>query len=194
MQVIDYKIQQSRLFPLLATAYAYRFVGEWLNWLYTDVTQRLQANDFSTLPEAHACTAGLKSLTTSFTAGGIEKCRKLCGGHGYLCSSGLPELFAVYVPACTYEGDNTVLLLQVARFLMKTVAQLGSGHRAQAIYDHRTMYLISFIVVLWELTDKISHMEMIKGIRGHGYYDELVIPIIENTAREGELTESLAEA
>lgn len=44
---------------------------------------------------------------------GIEECRKLCGGHGYLNSSGLPELFAVYIPACTYEGDNTVLLLQV---------------------------------------------------------------------------------
>ncbi|KAL3737952.1 hypothetical protein ACJRO7_019473 [Eucalyptus globulus] len=126
-QVIDYKTQQSRLFPLLASAYAFRFVGEWLKWLYTDVTQRLQANDFSTLPEAHACTAGLKSLTTSATADAIEECRKLCGGHGYLSSSGLPELFAVYIPACTYEGDNTVLLLQVARFLMKTVSQLGSG-------------------------------------------------------------------
>ncbi|XP_059440970.1 peroxisomal acyl-coenzyme A oxidase 1-like [Corylus avellana] len=128
-QVIDYKTQQSRLFPLLASAYAFRFVGEWLKWLYTDVTQRLQANDFTTLPEAHACTAGLKSLTTSATADGIEECRKLCGGHGYLCSSGLPELFAVYVPACTYEGDNIVLLLQVARFLMKTVSQLGSGKK-----------------------------------------------------------------
>ncbi|KAI3918736.1 hypothetical protein MKX01_042056 [Papaver californicum] len=126
-QVIDYKTQQSRLFPLLATAFAYRFVGEWLSLLYTDVTQRLQANDFSTLPEAHACTAGLKSLTTSTTADAIEECRKLCGGHGYLSSSGLPELFAVYIPACTYEGDNTVLLLQVARFLMKTVSQLGSN-------------------------------------------------------------------
>ncbi|RWR80636.1 Acyl-CoA oxidase [Cinnamomum micranthum f. kanehirae] len=126
-QVIDYKTQQSRLFPLLASAYAFRFVGEWLKWLYMDVTKRLQANEFSTLPEVHACTAGLKSLTTTATADGIEECRKLCGGHGYLCSSGLPELFAVYVPACTYEGDNTVLLLQVARFLMKTVSQLGSG-------------------------------------------------------------------
>ncbi|KAG6483526.1 hypothetical protein ZIOFF_060174 [Zingiber officinale] len=29
--------------------------------------ERLQANDFSTLPEAHACTAVLKSLTTSVT-------------------------------------------------------------------------------------------------------------------------------
>ncbi|XP_058196022.1 peroxisomal acyl-coenzyme A oxidase 1-like [Rhododendron vialii] len=128
-QVIDYKTQQSRLFPLLASAYAFRFIGEWLKWLYADVTQRLQANDFSTLPEAHACTAGLKSLTTTATADGIEECRKLCGGHGYLCSSGLPELFAVYVPACTYEGDNTVLLLQVARFLMKTVSQLGSSKK-----------------------------------------------------------------
>ncbi|GAB2300839.1 acyl-coenzyme A oxidase [Dionaea muscipula] len=127
MQVIDYRTQQSRLFPLLASAYAFRFVGEWLKWLYTDVMKRLQAGDFSTLPEAHACTAGLKSLTTSFTADAIEECRKLCGGHGYLCSSGLPELFAVYVPACTYEGDNVVLLLQVARFLMKTVSQLPSG-------------------------------------------------------------------
>lgn len=67
-QVIDYKTQQNRLFPLLASAYAFRFVGEWLKWLYTDVTARLQASDFSTLPEAHACTAGLKSLTTTATA------------------------------------------------------------------------------------------------------------------------------
>ncbi|XP_012463713.1 probable bifunctional methylthioribulose-1-phosphate dehydratase/enolase-phosphatase E1 isoform X2 [Gossypium raimondii] len=41
---------------------------------------------------------------------------------------------------------------------------------------------------------KITHMEMIKGIQGHGYYDELVIPIIENTAYENDLTDSLAKA
>ncbi|KAK9268618.1 hypothetical protein L1049_000375 [Liquidambar formosana] len=41
---------------------------------------------------------------------------------------------------------------------------------------------------------RITHMEMIKGIQGHGYHDELVVPIIENTAHERELTESVAEA
>ncbi|CAM6110746.1 unnamed protein product [Calypogeia fissa] len=125
-QVIDYATQQSRLFPLLATVYAYRFLGEWMGWLYADVLKRLAANDFSTLPEVHASTSGLKSICTSVTADGIEECRKLCGGHGYLCSSGLPELYAVYVPACTYEGDNTILLLQVAKFLVKTLSQLGT--------------------------------------------------------------------
>eukprot|EP00249_Psilotum_nudum_P020477 c27721_g2_i1 orf=399-2420(+) len=127
VQVLDYKTQQNRLFPLLATAYAYRFLGEWMAWLYADVMARLEAKDFSTLQEAHACTAGLKALTTSVTADGIEECRKLCGGHGYLCASGLPELYAAYVPACTYEGDNIILLLQVARYLMKTVSQVQSG-------------------------------------------------------------------
>jgi methylthioribulose 1-phosphate dehydratase/enolase-phosphatase E1 len=41
---------------------------------------------------------------------------------------------------------------------------------------------------------RITHMEMIKGIKGHGYYDELVVPIIENSAHERDLTESLAKA
>lgn len=35
---------------------------------------------------------------------------------------------------------------------------------------------------------------MIKGIQGHGYHDELVVPIIENTPYEYELTDSLSEA
>jgi len=33
-----------------------------------DVTQKLEAKDYSTLQEAHACTAGLKAVTTSATA------------------------------------------------------------------------------------------------------------------------------
>jgi methylthioribulose 1-phosphate dehydratase/enolase-phosphatase E1 len=41
---------------------------------------------------------------------------------------------------------------------------------------------------------RITQQEMIKGIDGHGYYDELVIPIIENTAWEHELADSLGEA
>lgn len=41
---------------------------------------------------------------------------------------------------------------------------------------------------------KISHQEMIKGIAGYGYHDELIVPIIENTAWESELADSLERA
>ncbi|KAK9825411.1 hypothetical protein WJX81_002858 [Elliptochloris bilobata] len=40
----------------------------------------------------------------------------------------------------------------------------------------------------------VTHLEMIKGIAGHGYFDNCVVPIIENTARECELTGRLREA
>jgi len=61
----------------------------------------------------------------------IEKCRKACGGHGYLCASGLPELFAAYIPSCTYEGDNTLLFIQVGKFLVKTILNMKTSLRPQ---------------------------------------------------------------
>lgn len=41
---------------------------------------------------------------------------------------------------------------------------------------------------------RITHIEMIKGIAGQGFYSNMVVPIIENTARECELTDRLREA
>ena len=41
---------------------------------------------------------------------------------------------------------------------------------------------------------EITHLEMMKGIMGTGYHDVLRIPIIENTAHECELTDSLCAA
>jgi len=40
----------------------------------------------------------------------------------------------------------------------------------------------------------VTHLEMIKGIEGHGFYGDCVVPIVENTARECELTGRLREA
>ena len=47
----------------------------------------------------------------------FQLCRLSCGGHGYSRSSGIPDLFIDYVPSCTYEGDNTVMFLQTARYV-----------------------------------------------------------------------------
>ncbi len=38
------------------------------------------------------------------------------------------------------------------------------------------------------------NLEMQKGLRGHGCFDELRVPIIPNTTREAQLTESMAAA
>lgn len=61
----------------------------------------------------HIATSCLKTLCTGVVAEGMEDCRKGCGGHGYLQSSGLPELIGTYLQECTVEGENHMLTQQV---------------------------------------------------------------------------------
>jgi len=112
--ILDYNVQQYRLFPLLATAYALQATGFWI----ADLHKKLQASpagaDQALLQDMHAASAGLKSLCSTLAANGMEESRKAIGGHGYSQMSGLPDLYATYVHINTAEGDN-YLMTQVAR-------------------------------------------------------------------------------
>ncbi|XP_052346566.1 peroxisomal acyl-coenzyme A oxidase 1-like isoform X3 [Oncorhynchus keta] len=135
-QIMDYQTQQYKLFPLLATAYAYKFVGQYMNQVYHRITGDISQGDFSELPELHALSAGLKAFTTWTASAGIEVCRMACGGHGYSRCSALPDIYVNFVPTCTYEGENTVMMLQTARFLIKSYRQASAGHQLSGIVSY----------------------------------------------------------
>nr|QFF91504.1 acyl-CoA oxidase 1 isoform 1 [Potamotrygon motoro] len=128
-QILDYQTQQYKLFPLLATAYAFRFVGNFMRDMYQRITADINDGDYSQLPELHSLSAGLKAFTSWVATAGIEECRMACGGHGYSRSSGLPDIYVTFTPSCTYEGENTVMMLQTARYLFKSYSQAKSGQR-----------------------------------------------------------------
>lgn len=71
---------------------------------------------FAVAPQLHALTAGLKAFTSWTANAGIEECRMACGGHGYSRCSGIPDIYVTFTPSCTYEGENTVMMLQTARY------------------------------------------------------------------------------
>ena len=50
------------------------------------------------------------------------------------------------------------------------------------------------VTLLYGEAFECTELEMIKGIEGHGYYDRLRVPIIENTAHECDLADSMARA
>ena len=60
------------------------------------------------------------------------------------------------------------------------------------IHSHSIHAVMATLLFDKEFT--ISHLEMIKGIRGFAYGDSLVVPIIDNTARECDLADALEEA
>ncbi|XP_053493211.1 peroxisomal acyl-coenzyme A oxidase 1 isoform X1 [Ictalurus furcatus] len=135
-QILDYQAQQHKLFPLLATAYAFTFVGQYMKNTYNRITGDINQGDFSQLPELHALAAGLKAFTTWTVNAGIEVCRMACGGHGYSRSSGLPDIYVTFTATCTYEGENTVMMLQTARYLVKSYRQVRDGKQLTGIVSY----------------------------------------------------------
>ncbi|KAM3623508.1 uncharacterized protein V6R79_012045 [Siganus canaliculatus] len=135
-QILDYQTQQYKLFPLLATAYAYAFVGKYMSETYQRISGDINAGDFSELPELHALSAGLKAFTTWEANSGIEVCRMSCGGHGYSRCSALPDIYSEFTPTCTYEGENTVMMLQTARYLVKSYRQVKAGQQLSGIVSY----------------------------------------------------------
>uniref|UniRef100_A0A8C6NTH7 Acyl-coenzyme A oxidase n=1 Tax=Nothobranchius furzeri TaxID=105023 RepID=A0A8C6NTH7_NOTFU len=135
-QILDYQTQQYKLFPLLATAYAFSFVGQYMSKIYHRISGDINDGDFSELPELHALSAGLKAFTTWVANSGIEVCRMSCGGHGYSRSSALPDIYVAFTPTCTYEGENTVMMLQTARYLVKSYRQAKEGQQLSGIVSY----------------------------------------------------------
>jgi len=67
------------------------------------------------LLQLHAMACCLKAVGTADASVGVTTCRLACGGHGYMTCSNLPNIYSLSTATETYEGENTVLLLQTAR-------------------------------------------------------------------------------
>ena len=60
------------------------------------------------------------------------------------------------------------------------------------IHSHGMQAMLATLV--FDRALRVTHLEMMKGIAGLGYHDELIVPIIENTAHECDLADAMAEA
>lgn len=116
LAVLEYPTQQQVLMPLLALSYALHFTGAEVRRDYRRYTA---SQDMSLLPDLHASSAGLKALITYRVSEGVEACRKMCGGHGFLSNAGFVELQTSYLAFCTLEGTKEVLQQQTGRYLLK---------------------------------------------------------------------------
>jgi len=116
--ILDYQIQRHKLFKNLARLYGHVFAKKPVSDHYDECERRLFKGDDSLLAESHALVSLYKVYVSHFTVQGLEECRRSCGGHGYMMLSGLPSLYMNHLPTVTYDGDNNILALQAARYLI----------------------------------------------------------------------------
>ncbi|MFV8344622.1 acyl-CoA dehydrogenase [Flavobacterium sp. ZB4P13] len=106
--ILNYRMQQRRLIPLLAKTYAIHFALHYL-------TSRFINKKESEMQEIEALAAGMKAYSTWSTTDILQECREACGGKGYLSENRIDALKNDTEIYTTFEGDNTVLMQLVAK-------------------------------------------------------------------------------
>ncbi|KAM7276832.1 hypothetical protein ACFE04_018698 [Oxalis oulophora] len=124
VSILDYQSQQHKLMPMLAKTYAFHFATLNLVDMYSEMKK---THDEQLVADVHALSAGLKAYITSYTAKSLSVCREACGGHGYAAVNRFGILRNDHDIFQTFEGDNTVLLQQVAADLLKQYKEKFEG-------------------------------------------------------------------
>ena len=116
--LLDYLTHQRRLLPLVATSTG-------LSFALHDLAERFAAlSAGADTREIEAGAAALKSLASWHCTDALQEAREACGGEGYRWTSRIAHRKADSDIFTTFEGDNTVLMLQVAKGLL-------GGYRAE---------------------------------------------------------------
>jgi methylthioribulose-1-phosphate dehydratase len=101
------------------------------------------------------------------------------------------QMFTLGLDGAVLSGpeDPSLRPSECSSLFLQAINLRGAG---AVIHSHSIHAVLATLLFGSELS--ISHLEMIKGIEGMSYHDRLIVPIIENTARECDLAGSLGEA
>ncbi|KAG2493717.1 hypothetical protein HYH03_008230 [Edaphochlamys debaryana] len=97
----------------------------------------------------------------------------------------------LHTPAAKPPPNRPPKLSECSPLFMAAYELRGAG---AVIHSHSMNAVLATLLDPGSPEFSITHVEMIKGIEGHGFYGHCVVPVIENTARECELTDRLRQA
>ena len=130
-KLMDYQTHMFKFAPLVAYTMVMTAAARYMCEQHSLLVKELKESQFGRLDVMHHLSAGFKATFSRVAYDGIDTCRQACGGAGFSAHSGLPALQCDYAPNTTYEGDNTVMLQQAARFLIKTWKKI-QAHKDKA--------------------------------------------------------------
>ncbi|XP_040887471.1 peroxisomal acyl-coenzyme A oxidase 3 [Toxotes jaculatrix] len=196
--VLEYQLQQWRLIPYLAAAYALEQFSRstFMNFVEFQIGQMMKDNGHRQAEmgrEIHAIGCSSKPLGSWTSQRGIQECREACGGHGYLAMNRLGVLRDDNDPNCTYEGDNNVLLQQTSNYLLSWLhAKLHDGVRIESPL-HTVDFLDDFHKILGSKFTATTMEECMDSAVPLAAYKWLVCFLLEESQKRLEQQRALGK-
>lgn len=150
--VIEYQMQQVKLFSLLADVYAMIFASKHLLSIYNSALD----NEMNII---NALSLAYKAMFTENATSGIEVCRQACGGHGFLSFSGLPFLYTTNLIKKSQEGENNVILNNAGNILINYIENKQYTSLARIFKEN-----IEGMLIDEDISTQIFHQSCFKTI------------------------------
>ncbi|KAG0050312.1 hypothetical protein BGZ83_004893 [Gryganskiella cystojenkinii] len=147
--IMDYNLHQRRLYPLLATTYAQHFAARALMHL-----RDVEDKGLKEIKYFHVISSGLKSMHTWHLLDTLQATREACGGQGLKSSNRIGHMKADCDVMATYEGDNQVMLITVAKgsisdYTLKKIPALATFDKSR--FQNQTFSDATLLSAEWQL-------------------------------------------
>ena len=103
--------------------------GGWSRQEFDRMMTDVKNGVFTRMDSVHHILSGFKALFSHQALKDVDEARRTCGGAGYQSNSGFTSLFAGVSPIPTYEGENTVMMGQASRYLVKMYKKASEGKK-----------------------------------------------------------------
>lgn len=125
-----------KIFPHFAAGISHMICYQLIDTMYRQLIEDCKVGKFELLDLLHHYTSGFKSVFTEQCFNGLLVIRQSLGGAGFTAWSGLPQAILDCSPATTYEGDNTVMAQQSARYIFKQVSKIMKGNQCDGVFTY----------------------------------------------------------
>jgi acyl-CoA oxidase len=172
VSILNYRMHQRRLFPLLAKTYAIHFA---LQYVTTRFIERTELE----MPEIEALAAGIKAYTTWNTTATLQECREACGGKGYLSENRIGALRNDTEIYTTFEGDNTVLMQLVAKNRLsefrKTYGKMDARGIINYVYENTKTVIAEKNPIVTRKTDEAHLLDSAFHLSAFEYREKTIL-------------------
>ena len=130
--LLSYQVHKYRLVPGLASVIAMRCIGKVFLRMYMRLMPKIKSDPESDeVNELHSLLSAAKVICSSLSLKITQECRLACGGHGFSSYSHIGRYRGYQDTHPTWEGDNTVLIQQTGKFILKVLQKSFKGQKVE---------------------------------------------------------------